>query len=98
MATHGRYWDSWVNRSGPGDSRPTALQIIKDESVEGKLTDKTIVVTGGSTGLGFETLRALHTTGATIFITGRNSSKLDAAIKEIKEANPSNNAQIIPIV
>jgi NAD(P)-dependent dehydrogenase (short-subunit alcohol dehydrogenase family) len=98
MATHGRYWDSWVNRTGPGDARPTALQIIQDENLEGLLKDKTVVITGGSAGLGVETARAIRTTGATIFVTGRNASKLEDAIKDIQTSDPSNTAPIIPII
>ncbi|KAH6908809.1 short-chain dehydrogenase [Coprinopsis sp. MPI-PUGE-AT-0042] len=48
---------------GAGDARPTALQIIEDEGLIGKLADKVFLVTGVSSGLGVETLRALHATG-----------------------------------
>jgi hypothetical protein len=37
--------------NGPGDARPTALQIIKDEGLEGKMTDKVFLVTGTSAGM-----------------------------------------------
>ena len=36
----------------PGDSRPTALQIIQDEELEGKLQHKVVFITGCSAGLG----------------------------------------------
>ena len=32
-----RYAVAHAKPNGPGDARPTALQIIKDEGVEGKL-------------------------------------------------------------
>lgn len=98
MATHGRYWDSWINRDGPGDSRPTALQIIKDEELEGGLRDKTVVITGASAGLGVETVRALHATGAKIFAIGRNEARLGEAIKDVQISAPGNEAPIIPII
>ncbi|TKA80098.1 hypothetical protein B0A49_02443 [Cryomyces minteri] len=52
-----------ANLRGPGDARPTALQIIRDEGLEGKMTDKVFVVTGASAGIGVETGRALAATG-----------------------------------
>ncbi|KAJ4246006.1 hypothetical protein NW762_013750 [Fusarium torreyae] len=68
---------------GPGDARPTALQIIKDEGVENTLTDKTIVVTGVSSGLGVETARALWATGARLIVTARNVEKAKDALSDI---------------
>lgn len=52
------------NPQGEGDARPTALQIIKDEGLINKMTDKVMLVTGSSSGIGIETVRALHATGA----------------------------------
>ncbi|KAL2672594.1 hypothetical protein Neosp_013307 [[Neocosmospora] mangrovei] len=79
------YAAAHVNPQGPGDARPTALQIIKDEGVEGKLVGKVIVITGTSSGLGVETVRALSTTGATLFLTARNLNKAKTALEGIFE-------------
>lgn len=57
-----RYEAAHAAPQGPGDSRPTALQIVKDEGLEGKLTDKVIFITGCSSGIGAETARALAAT------------------------------------
>ena len=45
------------NRRGPGDARPTALQIIEDYGRKGTMTDKVFIVTGASSGIGTETGR-----------------------------------------
>ena len=71
-----RYAAVSVNPQGPGDARPTALQIIKDEDLIGKLTDKVMLITGGNSGIGLETAKVLHATGATIYITARDSNRL----------------------
>lgn len=78
-----RYAAAHSNPQGPGDARPTALQIIQDEEVEEKLTGKVVVITGVSSGIGIETVRALATTGATLYLTARNLSKAQTALADI---------------
>lgn len=80
-----RYAEAHVNPSGPGDARPTALQIIKDEGVEGKLVGKVVVITGTSSGIGIETARALSLTGAKLLLTARNLDKAKTALDGILE-------------
>ncbi|RFU79560.1 alcohol dehydrogenase [Trichoderma arundinaceum] len=80
-----RYAEAHVSPQGPGDARPTALQIIKDEGVAGKLKGKVIVVTGVSSGLGVETVRALDTTGASFYLTARDLVKAKSALGDIFE-------------
>ncbi|KAJ3453423.1 hypothetical protein MRS44_017670 [Fusarium solani] len=77
-----RYAEAHAKPAGPGDARPTALQIIKDEGVEGKLNGKIIVITGTSSGIGIETARALATTGATLFLVARSLEKAEAAVAD----------------
>jgi NAD(P)-dependent dehydrogenase (short-subunit alcohol dehydrogenase family) len=72
-----------ANLGGAGDARPTALQIIKDEDLIGKLSDKVILITGVSSGIGIDTLRALHTTGAHIYGTVRNMRKGQEVVDQI---------------
>ncbi len=42
-----------------------------------KLKNKTILITGGSSGIGLEFVKQLHQLGATLIITGRNEEKLN---------------------
>ncbi|CAG9948204.1 unnamed protein product [Clonostachys rosea f. rosea IK726] len=80
-----RYAHAHQNRTGPGDVRPTALQIIKDEGREGALGDKVFLVTGASSGIGIETGRALAATGARVFLAVRDLKKGEAACKSFLE-------------
>ena len=64
MSQKSRYSAVHANPSGPGDDRPTAVDVVKDEGLQGKLADKTILITGCSPGgLGIEVARGLHSTG-----------------------------------
>ncbi|KAL7756514.1 hypothetical protein ACKLNR_013507 [Fusarium oxysporum f. sp. zingiberi] len=78
-----RYAEIHANPQGPGDARPTALQIVKDEDLLGKLTDKVVLITGGNQGIGLETARAVHATGATVYITARSPEKIEQGINDI---------------
>jgi NAD(P)-dependent dehydrogenase (short-subunit alcohol dehydrogenase family) len=78
-----RYSDSHSEPKGAGDTRPTALQIIHDEQLEGKLSGKVVVITGATSGIGLETARALATTGATLYLTGRNIAKAEEALSQV---------------
>ncbi|GKZ93992.1 hypothetical protein AnigIFM59636_007353 [Aspergillus niger] len=73
--------------SGPGDARPTARQIIKDEQLEGRWDVKVILITGCSSGLGVKTARALYETGATLYLTARDIVKARAALDDIASSS-----------
>ena len=70
-----RYAEAHQDPHGPGDARPTALQIVEDEGLIGKLSGKVFLVTGVSSGIGIETMRALYATGGHVFGTVRNLEK-----------------------
>jgi NAD(P)-dependent dehydrogenase (short-subunit alcohol dehydrogenase family) len=60
-----------------------------DEVLAGlDLTGKTIVVTGASAGLGYETARALAAKGAEVVMAGRNPAKNAAAAERIRAGQP----------
>jgi NAD(P)-dependent dehydrogenase (short-subunit alcohol dehydrogenase family) len=56
---------------GAGDARPTALQVVQDEGLIGKLQGKVYFITGAGGGIGAETTKALHATGADVYFTVR---------------------------
>ncbi|KAK4548418.1 hypothetical protein LTR36_009328 [Oleoguttula mirabilis] len=79
-----RYAKAHEHPQGPGDARPTALQIVDDEGLTGKLDDKVFLVTGVSSGIGIETMRALYATGGHVFGTVRNMEKGQKVVDEIE--------------
>ncbi|RYP76856.1 hypothetical protein DL769_003542 [Monosporascus sp. CRB-8-3] len=78
----GRYADRnrWETMNGPGDSRVTGSQIIAEEGLSGALSDKVALVTGVSSGIGVETVRAIASTGATVYGTARHTGKAKEAL------------------
>jgi NAD(P)-dependent dehydrogenase (short-subunit alcohol dehydrogenase family) len=89
-----KYYSLHAVPRGANDARPTALRIINDENLEGKWTSKTILITGGNAFVGAETARALHATGATLYITVRDTAKGQKAIDDILKSDPTNKAPI----
>ncbi|KAM0267955.1 hypothetical protein ACHAQH_010069, partial [Verticillium albo-atrum] len=90
-----RYNASYATPKGPGDARPTALQIVEDEGLVGQLVGKVAIVTGENSSIGLETARALHAAGVTLFITARDTTKAEKAIEAIKKySEGSGNAPI----
>jgi NAD(P)-dependent dehydrogenase (short-subunit alcohol dehydrogenase family) len=73
---------------GPNDARPSAEQIIQDQGLAGKLGDRTVLITGGTAGLGKESARVLQKNGAKVFITARTAEKGEKVARELNEALP----------
>ncbi|TPX56365.1 hypothetical protein PhCBS80983_g04571 [Powellomyces hirtus] len=80
-----KYAAAHLTTSGPGDARPTALQIIHDQGLVNQLCDKTIFITGAASGLGIETARALHATGARLYFGVRDTAKGELVADEIRK-------------
>jgi NAD(P)-dependent dehydrogenase (short-subunit alcohol dehydrogenase family) len=58
-------------------------------SGHGQLAGQTVVVIGGSSGIGLETARLAHTEGADVLITGRDHDRLEQAAKDVGATNVS---------
>jgi NAD(P)-dependent dehydrogenase (short-subunit alcohol dehydrogenase family) len=49
------------------------------------LTGKTVVVTGGYSGIGLETVRAFRSVGAKVFVPARDMTKARDALREMRD-------------
>lgn len=90
------YTSAHCNIQGPGDARPTALEIVQDCDAFDKLRDKNILITGCSGGLGAETARALYETGANLFLTARDIPKLSSVVQDIITNRKFNSVKQLP--
>jgi len=74
------------------------FESTTDQVLEGiDLADKTILITGASTGLGEETSRALASRGARLIMASRDIEKLKAAAARVGEATGSSRIQTLEI-
>jgi hypothetical protein len=78
-----KYADAHKSTNGPGNARPTALQIIQDQGLGGKLTGKVFLIIGCSSDMGVATAKALATTGATLYLTALNIPAAQKALESI---------------
>lgn len=72
---------------GQNDARPTALTIVQDQNLVGQLSGLTIAITGADAGLGLETTRALHATGAHIIMLTNNVSSAGTVRDELRSGD-----------
>ena len=72
-----KQWIEWHNRRG----RAMRDLCIIEKNRKMKLSNNTILITGGTSGLGLEFARQLIAAGNIVIITGRNQAKLDETAK-----------------
>lgn len=71
------------------NGRSTADEVLSNKD----LSNKTIIVTGANTGIGFETARALAAAGSHIILAGRNRTTNEQAIQKISALHPNANVE-----
>ncbi|KAL1124549.1 hypothetical protein AAG570_001175 [Ranatra chinensis] len=67
------------------DASSTALQVLHGRELNGK----TAIVTGGNSGIGFETARSLALHGCKVIIACRSLEAAHIAIRKVREKNPN---------
>jgi NAD(P)-dependent dehydrogenase (short-subunit alcohol dehydrogenase family) len=73
-----KLWDYWERNLDP--------DLFVDRSLAGRVRDKVVVVTGGSSGIGHATALKLAGAGAKVVVIARDPEKLAATRKEIADA------------
>jgi NAD(P)-dependent dehydrogenase (short-subunit alcohol dehydrogenase family) len=59
------------------------------------MTGKIVVITGGNSGIGRETARALAQAGATVVITARDRAKGESTLSELRAQDPSGQVELV---
>ncbi|KAJ7755211.1 NAD-P-binding protein [Mycena metata] len=63
----------------------------------GDLSGKVMLVTGGYSGIGYETTKALLAHGAKVYIAGRSPTKADNAISKLREATGKTDVHFVEL-
>ena len=71
-----RLWDYWERHLDP--------DLFIDRSLEGKVADKVVVVTGGTSGIGEATAYKLAEAGAQVVLVARDAEKAAPVLERIK--------------
>jgi NAD(P)-dependent dehydrogenase (short-subunit alcohol dehydrogenase family) len=71
-------------------AKSTAMEAIEGIDLKGK----EIIVTGASSGIGIETVRALAKAGARIVLAVRDTAKAEPVAKDIRESTNNSNIEI----
>ena len=69
--------------AGTSNSTSTSTAATDAPRLEPALLGQTVVLIGGSAGIGFETARRARAEGAEVVLTGRNPDRLEKAAREV---------------
>lgn len=61
------------------------------------MTKKTVLITGSTKGIGFETARQLAEKGFSVIISGRNQKAIDEALRKLKSVNEDTKSVLLDI-
>lgn len=75
---------------GPGT---TADEVVQTLGI--RMNGKVILITGGTSGLGIETARALATTGAHVIITARDMQRGIEVVNDIKKTTGNQSVEVM---
>jgi NAD(P)-dependent dehydrogenase (short-subunit alcohol dehydrogenase family) len=71
-----KLWDYWERNLDP--------DLFKDRSFEGAVNGKTVIITGGSSGIGRAAAHKIAAAGGIPILVARTQEKLDEVVKEIE--------------
>src|SRR5258708_38661665 len=74
-------------------ARSTASEVVDGHDLSGK----TVVITGASAGIGYETARALLSAHAEVIIAGRSQAKGEQAVWALQTAYPGSQVHFLPL-
>ena len=72
------------------DRNTTAMEVIEGHN----LTGYDIIVTGGTSGIGVETVRALAKVGARVTVTARDLERAKQVIEELKKSTGNDKIEL----
>jgi NAD(P)-dependent dehydrogenase (short-subunit alcohol dehydrogenase family) len=84
-----RLWDYWERHLDP--------DLFVDHSLTGKVRNKVVVITGGSSGIGKAAAMKVAAAGAKLVICARGADELEATKKEIEAAGGSCHTYIVDL-
>jgi short-subunit dehydrogenase len=73
-----KLWDHWERNLDP--------DLFKDRSFEGAVNGRTVIITGGSSGIGKAAAHKIAAAGGIPILVARTQEKLDEVVKEIEDA------------
>jgi NAD(P)-dependent dehydrogenase (short-subunit alcohol dehydrogenase family) len=74
-------------------ARSTASEVIAGHDLSGK----TVLITGGSTGIGYEVARALLSAHAEVILAARSQAKGEQAVQSLQTAYPGSSVHFLPL-
>src|SRR5258708_12962555 len=74
-------------------ARSTASEVVAGHDLSGK----TIVITGASSGIGYEAVRALLSAHAEVIIAARDQVKGEQAVQALHTAYPESQVHFLPL-